>query len=145
MNESEIFFQVKQVLENLLPEDYDQIPKEVIDSIDKRAKKTDRAILDFTVPLDQINLDYKVVEVLNEILKLVPKKESQNYVQNNKEENQYLNTIESLERKIKEIESSNNYLKKQNEILTYKINCIPKFIRKLFIKDTNFLLKTKNN
>lgn len=142
MKESEVFYQVKLILETLTPEEYDKIPKKTLEVIEKRAKKSDNIAINLLEPLENQNIDIKVVEVLNEVLNSIPDDEKEYVIERKNDESSI--TIENLKKTIKQIEEKNRYLNKELEMLRSQLNQVPKFIRKIFIKDTRHLLSDKH-
>lgn len=146
MRESEVFYYVKEILNTLLPEEYEKIPKSVIDLLEKRAEKPEIITIDVQKPLEEQNIDFKIIEVLDEVLKSIPKvneveilvSEAERKNLNNVNESE--RTIASLKEKIKEIEKTNAYLSAQIEMLNQQLNQVPKFIRNIFIKNNKKLL-----
>lgn len=144
MEESEVFYQVKLILDTLTKDEYGRIPKDAIDLINKKAKKNTNTSIDVLKPLEDQDIDIKVLEVLNEILELVPEdKIEDKKIETIADDSQYLYTVEKLKAHIKDIENSNLYLKKEIEMLKSQLNSIPKFVKKIFIKDSKYLLSDK--
>jgi len=138
MKESEAFYEAKLILENLLPEDLKLIPSEAMKFIDKHSSKPDSVSVDLNIPLEKQEIDIKIIEILNEILNLIPEQ-----IDNEDIKFDYKSSVEELKKKLKEIEKTNSYLSKENELLKNKLNLIPKFIKKIFIKEEKHLLLSK--
>lgn len=174
LTKAKMLYQVKLILDYLPEEEYNLIPKEIINYIEDNFEYDENIKIDPNIPLENQNIDDESYKYLEKIIaeaeknqKVSKNKEVEDYIKDVKESNknfetnfenirlkelvellkkenekipkvkklveEYKNALEENNKKIEELEKNNRYLREL-------INKIPKFIRKLFIKEEIKLL-----
>lgn len=163
LSKEKAIYQVKLILSYLSKEEYEMLPKDIIDYIEENYEYDEEIKIDSNIPLENQNIDQKSYELLEEIIKKV---ENSNKINETKEENlDFFNSdydvkmtkitwekllnqlndetaknkkakemIESYIKIVKEKDLEIEKLKKANEDLYEYIKRVPRFIRKIFLK-----------
>ncbi len=159
MTKEKALYQAKLILENLPTEEYDLIPKDIVNYIEENMEYDDNIIINPNESLENQNIDNKTYDILEDILKKIDltqiediKVEEQDDYDSIKNENIKLKDLtESLKKenaKILQIKDLvNNYknelnkknieiekLKAQNQDMYNCIKNTPWIVRKVFFK-----------
>ena len=74
MTKSKAYYQAFLILEHLPKEEYDLIPKEMIEEIEEKMEYDENFSIDTSVSLKEQKLDEKTYEILEKVMKSVKKK-----------------------------------------------------------------------
>lgn len=198
MTKEKAYYQALLILKHLPKEEYDLIPREIIDDIENKMEYDENITIDSSVELEKQKIDEKTYNILDKVIKAVEKNkkvdissnnrlvlqenkinreqlEMNDYIRKCKTENElheagieiirlnqiiemlrkentkigeakeliigYKNVTMSKEEEIKNLNEEVKKIKKNNEELYELLNKIPKFIRKIFLKDDIKLLE----
>lgn len=184
LSKAKAYYQVYLIIEHLPKEEYDLIPKELIDEIENNMEYDETFSLDLNVPLEKQKIDDKAYEILDRVVKATEVKQKEKkeqkqftsseidtYLKQVEESNENYNTrienirlknlVETLKKEngkipkakdllteykdvLKQKEVEIEKLKKNNEDLYHCIQKIPKFLRKIFIKNEEVKLLGDN-
>ena len=151
MVKSKVLYQTKLILDTFPKEDYELIPKEILNYITQNMKIDENIKIDSNKSLEEQNISYQTYELLNKIITRIESNKrskqntdiSQNYFNSNiavdiKKENDKIVKLKLLaERYNTDIQLKNdeiNKLKLENYKLNSAIQKLPKIIQKLFLK-----------
>ncbi len=193
MTKEKAYYQAYLILEHLPSEEYDLIPKEIIEEIENKMEYDENISIDTSVSLEKQKIDQKTYGILDKVIRAVEKNNKQglnnfaldgkksgnreevdNYIKKCNTENElfdtqiemirlnniiktlrsengkideakdliigYRNVAVSKDEEIKNLNVKLEKMKKNNEELFKMLNKVPKFIRKIFIKDDFKLL-----
>ena len=150
MTKEQSLYQTKLIIECLPEEDYNLIPKDIIEYIDTNMQYDETIKIDYNIDLEQQNVDEKTYEMLDKILKRITVNSKQGNIENlgtieNDEIISLKNIIANLERENAKIDEAKKLilgykeeLSKLNQKCSYleeSLNSIPKFIKMIFVKD----------
>lgn len=158
VTKSKALYQVKLILDYLPEEEYKLIPQETIDYIEENFEYDEEFIIDPKKSLEKQKIDDKAYDVLEKIIKQIKNTYSNksfdkynnsfekdkiikinNLIEYIRKENNKMSKAKELLEEYKEVlnEKDNEIekLRKNNQELNECIQKIPKFIRKLFLKD----------
>jgi len=159
MTKEKALYQVKLILDYLPYEEFCKIPEETLEYIEQNMEYSPEIQINPEKPLEEQEIDEKVYEILEEIIKKVENppvkiKNNKTDILNNLDKNELINLLEkyrkenlkilkarelineyrqTIEKKDKEI----NKLKEANEELYNSLKKCPKLIRKIFLKTFN--------
>lgn len=150
LTKAKAMYQVWLVIEGLSEKEKKLIPKELIDEI-KNTMEIDESIsIDFSIPLEKQINDEKVWKTLDNIIKKVEankRNEANVVINSNIDTNTLTDELQNFKRESKELvlqykkayeDCKEKYeeLKIKYDSLENSVNSIPKWVRKLFIKET---------
>lgn len=161
MTKEKSLYQTKLILDYLPEEEYELIPKDMIEYIEANMDIDETMIIEPNTELDKQNIDEKTYDMLEKIIKKIKSTEIDNYVSAVKKQNKEYeekfeniklkNIIETLKKENSKIppikalledykkalaqyEKEIEELKSNNAILFESFNKIPSWIRNIFIK-----------
>ena len=170
LTNKKMLYQVKLILDCLPDNEYALIPKDTIDYIENNYEYDENIKIKPDIPLEEQNIDGQTYKMLEKIIKSVESKgkDVNQYISDVKEQNKEFdakvenvklkNIIEMLKKEnekipkakellqdykdaLKQKDSEIEKLKANNQELYEYIEKVPKFIRKIFIKENVKLLK----
>ena len=176
LTKEKILYQVKLILDYLPEEEYKLISKDTVDYIESNYEYDENIKIDPNIPLDKQDIDEGTYQYLEKIIKQTEEMKNHNEnteLQNNTPDNDIQNVkkeniklkeiIDSLKienqkiPKVKELVEQYKYelekknkqvslLQKNNQYLLEALHKIPRFIRKIFIKENiKMLSDAKDN
>ena len=142
LTKAKALYQVKLILDYLPEEEYELIPQEEIDYVEDNFEYDENISIDPSIPLENQKIDDKAYEKFDIEMENIRLK---NIIETLEKENskipkakelleEYKEMVKQKDREIEELRENNKYLYECNQK-------IPKFIRKLFVKDDIRLLR----
>lgn len=149
MTKEKCLYQTKLIIECLPKEEYDLIPRDIIEYIEKNMQYDETIKIDANIELEKQNVDENTYEILDKILKRINIEPSirnnqntqlteeeeiislKNIISNLKKENARIGEAKNL---ILEYRKELSVLNEKCSSLEYALNSIPNFIKTIFIK-----------